>query len=517
MGSSSSGIASASASASARRSAAQLPQPCPGPGADRAAAAPADAGPASWGRQPLHQAAQDRSKRARFEHSQAIPLGPWPQPVGAPWLDRRPTEQQMDQVLCQFQSGKLLLVAKSCRRQLGMYPEFDRMVPGPNAGPNAGPSDGAAITKRLEILFDDWRTTLGPEIRSRATQTQFPSLFPQSMVRLLVHGLGASVLYKEKTLIEAQQAARKYVGLRVGHQWAEDWQPSTTEKNILHYREFAQAVRRFGTRLPEFAAIVDALEGLSLPKRLVKILGQMIDFGTGKDLDIKNEFGAAWSTFVQKFLHPDGCWDPQAAEQFTNEFVTQVLPQTNIAGEEHAPGMRGLQISQSKSVMKAVGRVVMAKAPPAAQPVLTQAQVNAAPILTTAWRELELFALCPVALVEIRAAFVQATPTAANAAILNALLMQFVENSVLVFAPGPHQTLPFQTGQQLQHFVRNLWQADGKCNAQAMLDLVAYSYIQYEEQQRIALQSENPVSLISDKEFAQNCCLVFSTCVRFLL
>jgi hypothetical protein len=457
--------------------------------ADQAGEGPAHSGG-------LQQAAQDRSKRRRFEHTQAAPFASLRPNQKQLWSSTRPSEAQMAELVSDKRFDSL---ADLCRYQLRNHPKF-------RSAENQH-SNAAAITERMGTIFDDSKRKIGAEIRSVATETQFPGLFPECMVTMLVDGLGHASLYRAKNFEPAQEAARHYMALRVGYKPQETWKISTAEKNQHHYREHLGVVERFGKAYPTFAAIQRRLpqHSYELPRHKC-LLGQMIDYRPeGAPIPA---FGMAWEQFKNRFLHPNGDWKTQEAAEFVKEFMDKVLSKSNAPGERIPSHIQNQRFRQCTSVMQAIEDTLLGKELPAAPPktLCPRERARIAALHDALFRTHQLFVLRTPELAQIKAFFIASA--AEKTPALNALLLQFVESSDMVFPREPHVP-PFEAGQQLQYFLDQLWDSEGIPNISAMDRLTAYAHTRYH-----ATAGEYP--LVSDNEFAHNCYVVLCACARFL-
>jgi hypothetical protein len=492
------------------------PQPPPpqvesGPPTDSAAHAGSTADSSLAHSGGLPQAAQDRSKRGRFEHTQNNPSASWrpSKKPPSPWSDTKPTTAQMEALLC---DQRFDLLEVLCRHKLRNHSEHrDKKNPASRA---------VVITKRLETIFENWIPKLGTEIRSAATQAQFPDLFPECMVARMVDGLGLGSLKEIKGFEHAQQAARQYVAIRLGYKPQKTWKISADENNTHYYREHSKTVDRFGSEYPTFAAIERRLsEQPTLFGRHKNLLGQMIDYRP-EDAP-RPAFGAAWQQFKSRFLHSNGDWKTQEAAEFVKEFIDNFLPNAMTNGKETSHHIKVKRQRECAAVMQAVEEAVLGKvlpeapakpAAPAApakpakpaSPGLERAEVLA--LHAASFRTYQFFVLRTSELSQIKTYFKETA--AEKTPALDALLLQFIESSDIVFPREPH-VAPFQAGQKLQYFWDQLWDADGRPNISAMDRLTGYAHTQHH-----ATASKEP--LVSDQEFAHNCYVVLCACAQFL-
>jgi hypothetical protein len=496
------------ASTAGKRGFAQLetPQPPPppqqvdsGPPTDSAAHAGKTADTSLAHSGGLPQAAQDRSKRGRFEHTQNNPSASWrPSKIPpSPWSDTKPTTAQMEALLC---DQRFDLLEVLCRHQLRNHSQYsDEKNPASRA---------AVITQRLETIFEDWIPKLGTKIKSAATQAQFPDLFPECMVARMVDGFGQGSLYKIKGFEHAQQVVRHYLAIRLGYKPQKTWKISTAENNCRYYREHSKTVYRFGSEYPTFAAIERRLsEQTALLGRYKSLLAQIIDYRP--EGAPKPAFGEAWQQFKNRFLHRNGDWKTQEAAEFIKEFMENVLPNSMIKGEETPYRIKVQRQKECAAVMQAVEETVLGKALPAApakpaSPGLERAEVLA--LHAASFRTYQFFVLRISELSQIKAYFKETA--AEKTPALDALLLQFIESSDIVFPREP-QVAPFQVGQKLQYFWDQLWDADGRPNISAMDRLTGYARTQHH-----ATASKD--RLVSDQEFAHNCYVVLCACAQFL-
>jgi hypothetical protein len=443
----------------------------------------------------LQRSVQDRSKRACVERrflASPVDTSASQQPTSAScWKDERPTVTQMQ--ACEELSLPCFDILKEiyCRHPNDYDPTLRMCL-------HATSSNGEVITAVCENLFDKWVAKLGHEIQTAETEKKFPGLFPECMVTLMVGGFKTSRLFSTSRFKQAQLAVRAYVGIRLGYEPQNPWSLSKSENNQQLYKEHEKTVCRFGTQFPVYAAIRERLRSApGQQARIQKLLGTMVDFGANKDGNSPPEFGEAWPKFLKIFLDPVKGWDDEKKPKFTEDLITNVLPRTGKDGQAIPHQHQSVRRSQCGTVLQAVEDEVLGKEP----------QVHEALTVGDSPRVFELFMGKHAELMLIKSAFEAEGPNQAD--ILNTLLVHLVEISGLIFPPQPPHKLPFQIGQQLEHFVNNLWDAQGK-RGPAMLTVTTFAHKELHK-------FLGPSTLESEYKFAQNCIAVFNACEQFLV